>query len=546
MRVKLCLSIAALLADLACGFPADAASDPKLDQPPAGIVPTTIRLAEILAAHEKAVGAVPAGTPNTVVERWEFVDTGLAGIENLVRSGTDYRSTIEAGPFVERFGQHSGERWHQDANGFTNPTTGVDDRSFYAIRVLEDAADPKNDVTVLGETTGAHPAYVLQVKRPGGHHFEWIFYDKATWQVDRVELSASGRRIVETYDDFRATKGVTQAWHVHDTDGRPELDDDYTLQSLQQGVPVDASAFQPPPHAPTVSRVTQTAAIPAQTHRAGFVVRMMVNGRGLDFLLSSGAERSVIDRDVARDLHLPTFGQTTQLADGKPVSYRTVIADGDVGPIHLHNFVFDSERFVYQPNDSTKVVGTLGSDFFAANVLHFDFENGTLEALPVLGFDQVHPVDGAFDIPLDVDDGTPFVTLRIGDTIAAHSILETSSPYTILFGAFVDEHPAQLEDVDTRIGHRRTVVPFADDGAFGTEAEVWEANVKDFIFAITAYPAAGVVATNYPYTLHGENVEAMVGMDYMCLYDLYFDYPNGRLLLKPNALFHKAFKPIAP
>ena len=278
------------------------AAEAKPDTPPAGVQPASIRLAQILAAHEKAVGSLAPGVANTVVEQWSFTDSGLAGTEELIRAGDDYRSTITAGPFAERFGQHGSDRWHQNANGFTSATTALDERSFYAVRVLEDAADPKNDVTVLGQTAGDHPAYVLTVKLPGHRHPEWIFYDKSTAQVVRIESVAGTHRLVETYDDFRTTGGVTQAWHVHDTDGRPELDDDYVLQSLKQGVSIPAETFSEPPYAPAISRVTQESQIPARTHLFGFVVRMMVNGRGLDFLLDSASQHSVIDRDVAREI----------------------------------------------------------------------------------------------------------------------------------------------------------------------------------------------------------------------------------------------------
>jgi hypothetical protein len=41
----------------------------------------------------------------------------------------------------------------------------------------------------------------------------------------------------------------------------------------------------------------------------------------------------------------------------------------------------------------------------------------------------------------------------------------------------------------------------------------------------------------------GQNVEAMLGMDYLYLFDLIFDYPNGRLIVKPNKWFFQVFKP---
>jgi hypothetical protein len=540
-RVK-SVFITAFIVGAALSCPAAAADDPKLDAPPPSLSPTTARLADILAAHDKAVGSVPHGMVDSVLQQWKFVDSGLAGTETLQRLGTDYRSSIAQGPFIEQFGQVSGKRWHQDLNGFITATTAVDERSFYAVRVLEDAVDPKNDVTVLGITSGEHPAYVLQVKRPGYRHPEWFFYEKDSGQIVRHEFVVDKHRLIQTYDDYRTTDGITTAWHVHDTDGRPELDDDYTLQSVKHGLSFTADTFAPPHQNSAASSVAQQAEIPAKTHGRGFVVRMMFNGRGYDFLLDSGASISRIDWGVAKQMGLPTFGQATQLKDGGHVSYRTVVADADVGPVHLHNMVFETTNFDYEPDDQTQVVGTLGYDFFASNVIRFDFYNGRLTVFPP-SYASTNPIEGSLVVPVDIDDGTPFVTMHIGKTTAAHSIVETSMPYTMLFGALVDEEGLAIEDVDhPHAAHQHSVVPFADDGTYGIQAEVWLAYAKSFAFAMASYPQTGVIATNIPLVIHDQNVDAMIGLSHLAYYDVYFDYPNARLIVKPNEAFFKVFR----
>ncbi len=521
---------------------AKGADDATLDASPAGISPTTTHLATILAAHDKAVGQLPAGMRDSVVEYWEFTDSGLAGSERLERSGSNYHSRIANGPFVEEYGQFGATRWHQDANGFTAATTQIDERSFYATRVVEDASDPKNDVTVLGETSGPHPAYVLKVKRSGFKHPEFIFYDTETGNVVRVEYAVRRQRVIETYDDFRITNGVSRAWHIHDTDGRPALDDDWKLQSITHGDAIADAVFQMPPHRPAVSQVTEVTQIPSRTFLDGYLVRMTVAGRGYDFLLDSSVEESTIDRNVAREMNLPTYGQTTQLPDGKPVTYRTTIADGDIAGIRLRNFTLNSEEFAYQPDDRTKIVGILGFDFFAANVLHFDFMNRTLEALPVAGFAAAQPVEGSVDVPLTLDDGLPLIAVGIGTTVTHNAVLSTGFPFSIIFGSFVDEHSSDVKDPPGEHHRHQELVPFADDGTFGVSAQVWTSLVADLRFAIGDYRQVGLFTTNYPLTIHDQPIDAIVGMDYLQFYDVYFVYPYNRLIVKPNALFFKTFK----
>jgi hypothetical protein len=525
---------------LAAGFPAIVAlAKSDVDAPPSGLTSSTAHVRDILAAHDAATGASLLATKKTVVEHWTFVDSGLAGTETLERSGSNYHSRITSGPFVDEYGQSEAGRWHFDANGFPSPTTEDDERSFYAVRVLEDAEDPKNDVSLLGITTGSDPAYVLRVKQPNDKHPEFVFYDKTSAQIVRVETPIGSRRIVETYGDFRTTDGITQAWHIHDTDGRPELDDDWTMTSVAYGDPLASSVFQVPANRPTISAVSAPTPIPARTIVWGYVIRVNVNGRGMDFLLDSASPRSIIDRDVAQEMNLPTFGQTTHLADGTPVSYRTLLADADVAGIHFHNFVMTSESFAFEPDYSTKVVGILGYDFFAANVLHFDTANGKLEALPASAFATANPVDGGFDLPFRLDDGMPLVAFGIGDTVSQNAVLSTIMPFTVIFGGFVDAHPGDLQDAPGQ--HHATVVPFDDGEQYGTKVSFWTSMVPHLRFGVFDYQKPGVETTNYPFTIGDQQVDAMVGSDYLRFYDLYFAYPYGRLIAKPNALFYKFF-----
>jgi hypothetical protein len=539
----------AFFANVTRGSCADADAA-RLDAPPP-VIPTTARLADILSANRRAAGVRPAGEPDTVVEHWAFIDSGLAGTEDLQRSGTDYRSRIVQGPFVDEYGQYGQTRWHQDANGFTSPTTGIDLLSFYATRVLNDAADPKNDASVLGETSGPKPAYVVQVKRPGYKHPEFLFYDKSSAQIVRAESVVEERRLIQTFDDFRTTHGLSRAWHIHDTDGRPELDDDWHLQSVDYGTPIAPSVFSMPPNQSHISTATTVTPIPARTlwldyfmlHVwAGFLVRVDVAGRGLDFLIDSAVSRSIIDSGVAREMNLPTYGQTTRLPDGTGVSYRTMIAQASVGGIALNNFVVDAEPFGYEPDDATKIVGVLGYDFFAANVLRFDFPNGRLDAMPIGDFDQVNPVPGGIDIPLTIDDGTLLVSLGIGNAVTHHAVLSTTMPISLLFGSFVAAHPEEVRDVKGK-AHGTPILPLADAGTYGVKLEDWSSLVSHFRFAVSDYQQVGIETTNFPLELHDEPVDAVVAADYLGYYDLYFDYPYGRLIVKPNAVFYKTFKP---
>jgi len=534
-----------LLLALLCAAPCRAAASAtatQADQPPAGLVPTDVRLGQILADHDKAIGTRPVGVHDSIVEHWSFSDAGMSGVEDLQRDGTDYHSRIAYGPFIDEYGQRGEGRWHQDSNGFTSATTEIDERSFYATRVTEDAADPKNDASVIGKTTGARPAYIVEVKRPGHKHPEFVFYDVGTAQVVRVEAPGEKRRLIETFDDFRATEGVFQPWHVHDTDGRPELDDDWRLTSLQQGVSIPEATFEMPENVPHVSPPSSPSQLPGKMMYGGYIVRLEVAGRGLDFWLDSSASESIINWDVAREMGLPDYGHVTHLADGTKVPYRTKLAQASVGGVTLNDFTLTSEDFTYQPSYNTKVVGVLGYDFFAANVLHLDFTNGIVEALPLAPFASGNPTGASVDVPFTLDDGIPFVRAGIGDIITDRALLSTTMPFSFVLGSFADAHPSEVADRSGK-QHAQGILPVAGAESYGVKIETWIALLSHFRFALADYRQIGIPATNWPMTVGNHSVDAIIGTDYLRYYDVYFEYPFGRFTVKPNALFFKTFKP---
>lgn len=542
MRTTLMWATVALLLLALPARAAAAENTAALDAPPLNLAPTTSHLAVILAAHDEATGKPATGSPDTAIEDWRFTDSGIGGTEHLERSGTNYHSILHEGPFVEEFGQQNGQRWHRDFNGFASPTTSIDDTSFIAERVLEDAADPKNDAKVLGVTQGAAPAYVVQVNIPGDRHPEWVFYDVRTSVIVRVERIAGKRRIVSTYDDFRTTDGFTSAWHIHDSDGRPQLDDDWTRTSMRIGVPLDAAAFAPPSSQPQLASYQQGFEIPVKMYNDGtIIVRMTVNGRGLDMMLDTASRNNIIDEQVAREIGLPTFGHVDKLPSGEDVSFETLIASCTIGNTTATNLAIEAEPFNFQWTENTKVVGILGYDFLANNVFKIDYMNGRLDLVAPSSFSSSAPVPGGIAVPIELDDGVPFIQLGIGNSVTTNAILANELVFTVVFGHFVDAH----NDDFTNWGdgkHHQSQLPFANNGSFGRTVDSWFALADHLRFGSGDYQRVPVVASTYPlYFTEQRPVDALLGFDVLRFFDLYLDYPHDRFIIKPNALFFRVF-----
>lgn len=557
-RVFSAIALAAALAS-----PALAADNSKLDAPPAGITTTTVTLAQVLKNYNAATGRIAPGTPNTRQESWSFTRAGLAGTETLVRSGTDYRSHITLGALGEDYGQFLGHGWHRDENGVVSPVESPDYTSFAMLlfmRTLDEAADPKNDVTVLGEVQSPAPAYVLQIKTTGSKHPDFAYYDKKTGLVDRFDSVDDDRRTTITYSDYRATKGLTQPWHLHFSDGTSALDDDFVRKSLTIGQTVDTKQFAMPASAFTFEYFNGHQSLPVKmffdrwaldigndryhvVEAPTVVVRLNVGGRGLDFAVSAAEPHSLIDFDVAQQLQLPTYGQTTH-ADGDDVSYDTVIPQADLGSgLLLRNWAVRATPFNYHLNGETKVVGMIGYDVLSAGVFKIDYVNGTLDVYPAKSFDGAQPADvkDTYELPIAFDSGRPFLTGTIDTHETRNILFDNDFDASFVFGDFTTEYPGSVKDVVTGKSHGTAMIPFADSKGYGKEVHIWLGNIPEIHFGPAQFLNFQIVASDGEAEFDGHDIDAVMGGDLLQYYDIYLDYPHSRIFLRPNKWFFKAF-----
>jgi hypothetical protein len=485
----------------------------------------------------------------------------LGGTETLVRKGFDYYSRITEGPLVDEYGQFLGHRWHRDENGVVSPAESVDYTSFEMLLFTDsfnDAADPKNDVKVLGEIDAPQPAYVVEVKLTGEKHPEWVYYDKKTGLIDRITRIVDDRRTTVSYDDYRTTNGLAQPWHLHYGNGISALDDDFTRQSLTIGAPVDIKQFAMPATTLGFEYYKGHVSIPAKVFRdywpidighdryhmavsPTLVVRLNVGGRGLDFAVSAAEPDTLIDFDVAQELGLPSYGQVTH-ADGKSVPYDTILPQADIGGLLLRKIAVRATPFHYHLNGETKIVGLIGYDVLSSGVFKIDYDNQTLDLYPPKSFDGDSPITDAYTLPIQFDSGFPFFKGTIDSHDSDNILFDNDFLMSFVFGNFTDRYPESVKDVVTGKDHGSATIPFADSNGYGKDVHVWLGNIPDIHFGPAHFVNFQIIAADGDLEFGGHDVDAVMGGDLLQYYDIYLDYPHNRILLKPNKSFFKAFK----
>src|SRR5271166_4750591 len=433
----------ALLAVLLLTTPLAARAD--LDTrttPPDGIQTTTATLADVLAQNAKAEGKRLTSF-STRIEEWSISGGGFESTSRTVWSGKDYKTIEHRGPFTEEDGRIGGVHWEQNANGILVIMGGVhqEGEHFEAAIAAARAGAPGDAVKLLGEVSSPVSAYVVEV-RPAGDPPTWLFFDKTSGLLVRQEALFDGIRTTDTYEDFRTTGGAVVAHTVRETNGDTPSDTTSTLKFLQVDVPVQASAInlpatradvvQFPAGATSVqlpvsmpidpAKRTINLTIERSTYKSHIVVRVTINGRGLDFVLDSGASGILIDKDVAEQLGLQRYGVLGQTLEGQADRSRVIIPEMHVGDLVMKNIAAYSVPFEMRTTDTEKVVGLLGFDFIASVGLKVDWDKGQVIAYPP---GTMPMPDTAITVPLKLDDLVPDVSVSVGDAASDHFVLDT-------------------------------------------------------------------------------------------------------------------------
>jgi len=460
-------------------------------------------------------------------------DGGLDGTERDVWKGPDYRIDATDGPFVTAEGRNNGQRWETNENGYTLLKRGIHERAEANVRALE-KTDPGDDVKLLGRLHEPADVYVVRVAPADGRD-ERRFYDASTFRMLRRETSYLGKLVVSVYDDYRETDGAAVPYRTTISDGHVENDAVWTVTGMKIGAPVTPAEVSVPGsrRLPVVMPAgVASVRLPARIDGWGhIIVRLTVKGRGLDFQLDSGAAGIVLNRDVARELGLHTYGRWSNTVAGTFTSGRAIVPKVEIGPIVMNDLVIEALPFAFENDYATRIVGLLGYDFIAGCVLKIDYEHGTVDAIPSEAFQP--PANG---ITLDaiLDDEVPVIWSKFNDAVGERFILDTGADDIVIFSGFAKKYPAAVEDHSPKKILSRLFNLIQANGVGGklNLRPVMIANMQVGNVRYTDYLA--MVMTGDQPAFEGEDLDGLIGAAALRMFDVYLDYASSRVVLVPN------------
>ncbi|HEX3464524.1 MAG TPA: retropepsin-like aspartic protease [Candidatus Elarobacter sp.] len=444
--------------------------------------------------------------------------TGTTTVEHDFRRGKDVRFTYDAGRFHTEHGIFHAVAWHMNDNG----------------QVVIDEPDPGEATAerVTTTVTAVHTpveGYVIATLNARGQGTK-DYVDAAAWQYVRRERIGPRGAIVATYDDIRADHGRTFAHHVHVDNGAAHTTSDLRIVEYVSGDVDPKDVAMPKPRRALVEFPPGVSSVdlPTRFGDSHVYVRVNINGRGLDFVLDSGASGITIDRGVARELGLPEFDKHSAVTAGRYETARTIIPEMRVGELVMHDVAVQEVPQGWNTADGVKEVGLLGFDFLAELGVTLDYEHQRVTVVPSERY--VSPND-PHTIPIDVriGSGQPLATVSLNGALGERWILDTGGAGTFLiFDYFARRHPEALHDVGAGL-MRRTPEIRGIGGA--VEARPYQiasiklgnVNFADFVGYVIPPGAA-----------YAQRSDGLIGTEFLKLFTLGFDYANSRIYLVPN------------
>jgi hypothetical protein len=486
-----------------------------IDDPPAGLIPSSTTLAKVRALYAKDHDRERTRA-STIIEEWRLTQDKMSGSYQVFRLGKDERDVTLLGPLLSEAGVHNGTHWQQTRNGMTFTYTGVHEaRDAQSDRAFLNDGDPRA-VRLIGESITLN-AYVVEIDPAGGRH-EWRFVDKRTGNLVRRDYIEKQRRYTVTFDDYRTFDGIPEPSRVRVSDS---YGNDRDLQLLSRTLDLTPDPHDvdiPPSRRPFVEFPAGLTSVhlPMRVVNGLCVVKVRIGFRDYDFLLDSGAAGIVIDPSIVDDARLETFGTRIGATIGTFSETTAIVPVIAVGPLRMRAVVARVVSVPFRLDERTHIAGLLGFDFFLDTIVHVDLDHGIATAIAEGAFKA--PPD-AVPISLALDDRTPVVRAR-ADTVSGRVVLDTGANRSLFTPAFASR-------ADVAMDPASPVAQFRGMGGTGTAETV---RLKSF--DIAALPLQEPIVDVSSANLGTEDVDGTAGTDLLHAYDLFFDYRSAALYVR--------------
>ena len=466
----------------------------------------------VVRANARAAEHAPESYRETIVVA---SSDGTTTTERHFVRGDDEREIDDDGTFHMETGVRGGARWLQNRNGQT-----VNDRADPGRAIPE-----RTRTTVARAPDGSYVIAMLTAKGRGRKEY----VDPATWQIVRRERIVANGTIVTTYGDVRDDRGRAFAhrWHVEDQ--VQQTSSEGRVTEYVPGAVSDDDIARPPSRRTLVAfpdGVTSVV-LPAEFDRHVYV-RVTIAGRGLDFVLDTGAAGIVLDTKVARDLGLRLYGEHSSVVAARITYARAIVPEMRAGPLAMRDVAVTVVPLGWREAGHVRVAGLLGFDFLAQLGVTIDYAQRQVTVVP----------SGAYAAPADPQTsaldarfgrGVPLVTASLDGAVAERVGIDTGGIGAfLLFDYFTRRNPPALPNVDDLLSGGNANLAGVGGGFAASPAFVSTLEVGGFRFRnVSGYR----VTSDQSFS---QDSDGVIGEGLLRYFTLGLDYANERVYLTPN------------
>jgi hypothetical protein len=272
---------------------------------------------------------------------------------------------------------------------------------------------------------------------------------------------------------------------------------------------------------------TSSIDIPVLVEDDKFLVRVTIDGRGLDFQLDTGAAGIFIDEKVAKELGLTLRGgEINDENAGVFHEHEVRIPDLNVGPLPMHDIAM---RTLPELGDELpgeyKIVGLLGFDFIADLLLKIDYEHHKLTAYDPEHFDFPSGVKPA-SAEVRLGEQIPMTDIVVNGSLGERFALDTGAQGSITVNDyFMQRYPDVLSPHDNRLYPLRFE---GVGGAFEVQPVVFN-SVKLTSIDFTDFLGFKIISPKVY-----RNFDGVIGTEFLRFFTVYLDYGYSHVYLERN------------
>ena len=376
---------------------------------------------------------------------------------------------------------------------------------------------------------------ILRVTMTDGHLESLVALDEVSGRaLEARRDDESGPRTL-LLEDWRDPVGIEGPGFPHrlvlrDASGQENV---LTIDSFESPGGGEAARFARPStradarFAPDAGAVLETR-LASSGH---LLVRPRIEGHEVGWwILDTGASALVVDRRVAGELGLTSFGEVSALGAGGAVrsGFRTASSFG-LGALQFDDPVFielDLSGFdaLLEVDDEGGVGGICGYDVFARCVMEIEFASGrvALHSPESYGDAGTAPPERAWT-PLVLDERLPCVRGAFEGGHGGYFKLDTGADSTVVF------HAPAVEELNLLDGrHTERVAPLGVGGL----VEVWAGRLAWFELGGHRFERPRALFARTPFgALADRYTLGNVGAEFLAPFRLVLDYPRARMAL---------------